>query len=149
MPQNMTSKSKPQGPDPAVMEAIQRLIQTELSPLEEVIFQSWMNANQLEETPDMPFDYRGLYQETNGKVFAPGELKTKIEKQSAIQSLMQAQQAHDEQSPMKIMMDHMNGGSEMGSGLDLGSSQESSPDMGGDTMGSMMGSSAGPVDNLG
>jgi hypothetical protein len=93
------------GPDPAVMEAIQRLIQTELDPLEEVIFNSWMQANQLEETPDQPFDYRGLYKQTDGKVFAPGELESKVAKQSAIEALMQAQEAHDSQSPMQMFLE--------------------------------------------
>ncbi len=99
-------KMKPQqGPDPAVQEAIQRLVQTNLNPLEEVIFNSWMQANQLEEGSDMPFDYRGLFKETGGKLFAPGELSRQINHQNAVQTLMQAQQAHDSASPIKHLMD--------------------------------------------
>lgn len=99
-------KMKPQqGPDPQVMTAIQRLVQTNLSPLEEVIFKSWMEANQLEENPDTPFDYRGLYKNTGGKVFAPGELSSQISHQNAIQTLMQAQEQHDAMSPVKHLMD--------------------------------------------
>jgi hypothetical protein len=104
-------KAKPQqGPDPAVMLAIQRLVQTELSPLEEVIFKSWMEANQLEEQPDVPFDYRGLYQQTGGKVYAPGQLGSQIAHQNAMDTLTRAQADHDAASPMKAMMDAMNSG---------------------------------------
>jgi hypothetical protein len=88
MPMNNSKQN--QGPDPAVMEAIQRLVQTELSPLEEVIFKSWMDANQLEESPDVPFDYRGLYQQTGGKVFAPGQLGSQIAHQNAMETLARA-----------------------------------------------------------
>ncbi len=137
MPTN--AKMKPQqGPDPAVQQAIQRLVQTELSPLEEVIFQSWMQANQLEESPDMPFDYRGLYQETGGKVHAPGQLGSQIAHQNAIQTMMQAQQQHDSASPIKALMDaggdpNVLGGGEapMDSGMGGGMGM-SDPGMGGE-----------------
>jgi hypothetical protein len=117
-------KVKPQqGPDPAVMQAIQRLVQTQLSPLEEVIFNSWMQANQLEEDPSMPFDYRGLYQQTGGKVFAPGELSQQVAHQNAIQTLMQAQEQHDSMSPIKHLMDAGGDPSVLGGGQPQGQSQ--------------------------
>ena len=125
-------KMKPQqGPDPQVMSAIQRLVQTNLSPLEEVIFKSWMEANQLEESPDAPFDYRGLYKNTGGKVFAPGELGNQISHQSAVSTLMQAQEMHDQQSPVKYLMDAGGDPSALGGG---GFSGEPQADFGGGPM---------------
>lgn len=98
------SNPNAQGPDPAVMEAISRLKQTELDPLEEVMFQSWASANQLDgEAADGP-DFRAIYKQTGGKVLPPGELKRMSEKQSAIQTLMQAQEAHEAASPIKALM---------------------------------------------
>lgn len=109
MPQHYQPGSKSgaqQGPDPAIEEAINHLTRTELSPLEEVMFNSWASANQLDDhdKPENNFDYRKLYQETGGKVFAPGELKNHTAKLGAIQTLMQAQQAHDSSSPIKQLM---------------------------------------------
>lgn len=129
-----------QGPDPAVMEAIQRLVQTELDPLQEVIFQQWMTANQLEEDPSSPFDYRGLYQQTGGKVHAPGELGSQVAKQSAIQTLMQAQEAHDSMSPIKHLMDAGGDPSIMGGGQ---------PEMGADPGMGMSSGDSGEFDNSG
>ena len=145
MPINSKGKSaQPQGPDPAVMEAIQRLVQTQLEPLEEVIFNSWMQANQLEESPDQPFDYRGLYKQTDGKVFAPGELGQKIGHQNAIQTLMQAQEAHDSSSPMKAMMDAMNKSPQGSMDPGMGASPDPGMSSGG---GIGMDSGMGSVDN--
>lgn len=134
-------KLKQQGPDPAVMEAIQRLVQTDLDPLQEVIFKSWMEANQLEEQPDQPFDYRGLYQKTGGKVHAPGELSRQINHQNAVQTLMQAQEAHDKSSPVQMLMEAKGGpGGQPGADSsqysgdpqqDFGSGMDYGSDMGG------------------
>jgi hypothetical protein len=109
MPQHYQPGSKsgaPQGgPDPAVEEAINHLTKTSLSPLEEVMFNSWANANQLDpDSNESPFDYRKLYQMTGGKVYAPGELKGMTDKLGAVQTLMQAQEAHDSSSPVKQLM---------------------------------------------
>lgn len=99
--------NKSQGPDPAVEQAIQRLSRTELTPLEEVIFQSWAQANQLDDVdnPENQTDFRAIYKETGGKVMPPGQLKNESDKESAIMTLMEAQKAHDAQSPMKMMME--------------------------------------------
>lgn len=104
---NQSPKAGQQGPDPAIGEAIHTLNRSELSPLEETMFQAWATANQLEDTdsPENTMDFRQVYQQTGGKVMPPGELKRKAEKMSAIQTLMQAQEAHDSSSPMKLMMD--------------------------------------------
>lgn len=92
-------------PDPAVTEAIGHLTRTQLSPLEEVMFNSWAGANQLEpDQPDNTFDYRKLYQQTGGKVFAPGELKNQTDRMSAIETLMKAQEAHEGASPVQQFM---------------------------------------------
>lgn len=94
----------PQGPDPAVEEAINKLTQTQLSPLEEVMYNSWANANQLDTKNEQPFDYRKLYQATGGKVFAPGELKGLTDKLNAVETLMRAQEAHESSSPVQQLM---------------------------------------------
>jgi len=96
----------PNGPDPAVQEAVYGLNRTELSPLEETMYQSWTAANQLEDqnTPDSPFDMRDIYKQTGGKVLPPGELKRKAEKAAHIQTLMAAQEAHAAGSPIQAMM---------------------------------------------
>jgi len=98
-----------QGPDPEILNAINRLKQTELSPLEEVIYNSWAQANGLEEGGEGTegFDFRDLYMQTGGKVFPPGQLKSMAEKQGAMEMLMGAQKDHDASSPMQAMM---NGG---------------------------------------
>lgn len=72
------------------------------------MFDSWANANQLEDhdSDDNEFDYRGLYKSTDGKVLPPGQLKNMTQQHMDIKSLMDAQKAHDEASPMKLMMDH-------------------------------------------
>lgn len=102
------SKNASNGPDPAVHEAIHGLNRTELSPLEETMFQAWASANQLDEhvdSPDSALDMRDLYKRTGGKVQPPGQLKREAEKASHIQTLMEAQEAHDASSPIKALMD--------------------------------------------
>lgn len=128
----MNSKTKQQGPDPAVMQAIQRLAQTQLDPLQEVIFQSWLTANQVEDSdnPETPFDWRGLYQQTGGKVFAPGELALKVAHQNAIQTMMQAQEAHDSQSPMRLLEEAKGSAQQIGAGLGGPSQGSQAPGMG-------------------
>lgn len=102
----MTNQPKNNGPDPALLEAIQTLNKKELSPLEEVMFKSWADANQIEDpdSPDNRFDFRSLYTQTGGKVFPPGQLRAMTDKASAIDTLMKAQQSHEEASPIQQMM---------------------------------------------
>lgn len=102
----MTNKPQtPQGPDPAIQQAANRLGRTDLSPLEEVMFQSWANANQIEDpdNPESKFDFREFYKSSNGKILPPGQLKGMSEKASDIATLIGAQKAHDEASPMNTM----------------------------------------------
>jgi hypothetical protein len=129
MPINNT---KQQGPDPAVLQAIQRLAQTQLDPLQEVIFKSWLEANQIEDAdnPETPFDWRGLYQQTGGKVFAPGELSGKVNHQNAIQMLMQAQEQHDASSPMRLLQEAGGNAQALGMGLGQPGGSSASPDPG-------------------
>lgn len=64
------------GPDPQVVEAQDRLAQTELTPLEECLFKAWANANQLKEgETEGKMDLRNLYKVTGGKVQPPGQLQ--------------------------------------------------------------------------
>jgi hypothetical protein len=99
----MNPVTKQQGPDPAVQEAINRLGQTQLSPLEEVMYNSWASANGLDpESNDMSVDLRGVYQQTNGKVMPPGMLKNQAQRATDMNTLQQAQEAHDATSPRKL-----------------------------------------------
>ena len=97
--------NKQQGPDPEVEQAAARLKRTKLSPLEEVMFESWANANQLEDhdSPDDTYDYRGLYKEANGKVFPPGQLKNMTQEQADIQTMMKAHKDHEDSNPMNLL----------------------------------------------
>lgn len=98
--------SKQQGPDPSILEAIKRLTQTQLSPLEEQLFQGWLAANGMEdpEDPNHPIDLRGAYQESQGKVLPPGQLQKQLEQKADIDAIMQAQQAHEQASPINALM---------------------------------------------
>ena len=129
----MTNSPKQNGPDPAIEEAIHRLSRTELSPLEETMFQAWSTANQVEDgdSPENSLDLRKVYQQTGGKVLPPNQLKRHVEKSTDIQTLMKAQEAHDSTSPIKAMMEaglgpdgqqssaggYSGGGSDMGGGM--------------------------------
>lgn len=108
-----------QGPDPAIQEAASRLKQTQLSPLEEVMFQSWANANGLEDHHKMnyPFDVKSLYQQTGGKVFPPGQLKDMLQRQADIQTMKSAVDQHDMLNPMKLLQAEA---PQMGSGSPMG-----------------------------
>jgi hypothetical protein len=112
------------GPPPEVFDAINRLKRTELSPLEEAMFKAWAAANQIED-PDGegqgPLDLRVIYQQTGGRVLPPGQLLNHMEKTGAIDTLMRAQEQHDQTSPMSVAAD---------SGVDI-NSLSSSLDMGG------------------
>jgi len=62
---------------PKAENALQRLQDTTLTPMEEALFKSWTKANQID-NPDEPndvVDYRGIWKTTNGKVLPYGELK--------------------------------------------------------------------------
>jgi hypothetical protein len=107
MTQQPGSKGPQQGPDPEIQDAIGRLHQTELNPLEEVMFKSWMNANGIDpDKNDLNFDLRSLYRQTGGKVLPPDQLKQAAQTASDIQTLTQAQQAHEQSSPMKMFQNH-------------------------------------------
>jgi hypothetical protein len=102
-----TNNAQPQGPDPEVQEAIGRLHQTQLSPLEEVMFNSWASANGIDpEKHDSQFDLRDVYKQTGGQVMPPGQLKDAAQKASDMQTLAQAQQAHENASPMQMFQSY-------------------------------------------
>lgn len=103
-------------PDPAVQQAIQKLQQADLSPLEEQLFNGWMAANGMDvKAMDDTINYRQAYKDSEGKVMPPGQMQKQLEKESAIQVLMEAQKAHDEASPIQQMMQAMGQSSPAGS----------------------------------
>lgn len=57
--------------------ALNRVQDTELSPMEEALFKSWTKANGIEkpDNVDDHMDYRGLYKETGGKVLPWSQLE--------------------------------------------------------------------------
>lgn len=122
--------TSPNKPDPKIEQAARRLGQIELSPLEETMFQAWTKANQIDDpdSPDLPLDFRQIYRDTGGKVHPPGQLKNQAQRQVDIQSLMKAQQAHDEASPIKMMMEMHQGGG--GGNPDLGGGSQGGGDPG-------------------
>src|SRR5690348_886398 len=75
---------------------LHQLQDTELTPMEEVLFKAWANANQIED-PDAaedPTDYRGIYKASNGMVLPYGELKRQTErmnKENALTQILQQQ----------------------------------------------------------
>lgn len=96
-------------PDPAVLEASQRLKRVDLSPLEEQLFKGWMTANGMDETVDPDdhtgqIDYRDVYKQTKGEVLPHGQLQKRTQKQLDIQTMMQAQEAHEAASPIQSLM---------------------------------------------
>lgn len=145
----MSPKNKPQGPDPAVLGAIQRLQRTELSPLEEVMFKAWAQANQIDDpdSPDNTFDFRKAYQDMDGKVMPPGEVAGMAEKESALQILMRAQEEHEKNSPLKLFHEAvtMSQGGQAPEAMPQDPSQMApeGPPQGLGAMDAMMGSEAG------
>lgn len=79
---------------PKAESALNRLQDTNLSPMEEALFQAWTKANQIAD-PDNPndfVDYRGLYMASRGAVLPNGELKRMTEEQNASTELEKALQ---------------------------------------------------------
>ena len=113
MPHNPLHTPSMNKPDPAVKQAIAKLQQTQLSPLEEQLFVGWMAANGMDAekmgNSDSPIDFRHIYKESNGKVMPTGQLQKQVEKQSAIDTIMKAQEAHNKMSPVQMMMEAMEG----------------------------------------
>jgi hypothetical protein len=70
----MMDKFKLDGP---AEHALNRIQDTELSPMEEVLFKSWTKANGIRkpDNSDDPMDYRGLWKETGGKVLPWSQLE--------------------------------------------------------------------------
>lgn len=74
---------------PQAEQSLQRLQDTELTPLEEALFQAWTKANQIE-NPDDPkdiTDYRGIWRGVNGLVLPRGEVKKMAEDQNNTHNL--------------------------------------------------------------
>lgn len=57
--------------------ALNRIQDTQLTPMEEVLFKSWTKANDIKkpDNVDDGNDYRGIWKETQGKVLPWGSLK--------------------------------------------------------------------------
>lgn len=65
--------------------AISKLQDTQLTPMEEALFQAWTKANQIKK-PDAPndrVDYRGIYRATGGAILPNGQLKAIADKTNA------------------------------------------------------------------
>lgn len=72
--------------------ALNQLQDTNLTGMEEALFQAWTKANQIEE-PDDPkdtIDYRGIWKSTNGRVLPFGELKKMADNYNNAHTLEQA-----------------------------------------------------------
>jgi hypothetical protein len=79
---------------PKAENALQRLQDTTLSPMEEALFTSWTKANQIAK-PDEPndvVDYRGIWKSTNGAVLPHGELKRMAQEKNDSHTLERALQ---------------------------------------------------------
>jgi hypothetical protein len=74
---------------PKAEDALQKLQDTKLSPMEEALFQSRTKANQIKD-PDAVgdvVDYRGIWKSTGGLVLPYGELKKKAEEMNSSHTL--------------------------------------------------------------
>lgn len=74
--------------------ALSKLQDTQLTPMEEALFQAWTKANQIKkpDAPDDRVDYRGIYRATGGAILPNGQLKEIAEKsnaQSQLQDILQ------------------------------------------------------------
>lgn len=69
--------------------ALNRIQDTKLTPMEEVLFKSWTKANDIKkpDNVDDTLDYRGLWKETNGAVLPWGSLKDLSSRTNAEQQL--------------------------------------------------------------
>lgn len=65
--------------------ALDRLQDTDLSPMEEVLFKAWTKANGIEkpDNVDDTTDYRGLWKHTGGKILPWGQLKQLTSRKNA------------------------------------------------------------------
>jgi hypothetical protein len=72
--------------------AISKLQNTQLNPMEEALFQAWAKANQIKK-PDQPkdvVDYRGIYKMGGGQILPNGDLKRFAERVNDQHQLEQA-----------------------------------------------------------
>lgn len=83
-------------------DALSHLQDTDLTPMEEALFQAWTKANHIKK-PDAPndhVDYRGIFKETNGAILPNGALNRMAGKMNSEEQLKQI--LHER------MMDHIN-----------------------------------------
>jgi hypothetical protein len=69
---------------PKAESALNRLQDTRLEPMEEVLYKSWLKANRIDD-PDNPedfVDYRGIYKAMNGEVVPNGQLARQTQQQN-------------------------------------------------------------------
>lgn len=81
--------------------ALSKLQDTQLTPMEEALFQAWTKANQIKkpDAPDDRVDYRGMYRAMGGAILPNGQLKeiaAKANAKSQLQDILQQR-----------MMDHV------------------------------------------
>lgn len=70
--------------------ALNRIQDTELTPMEEVLFKSWATANGIKkpDNADDPMDYRGLWKSTGGKILPQGQLERIVSRKNAETTLV-------------------------------------------------------------
>lgn len=76
--------------------AMAKLQDTDLNPMEETLFQAWAKANQIKKTdlPNDVVDYRGIYKHTNGYIMPHGQLKrvaAKVNDEYKLEQVLQDQ----------------------------------------------------------
>lgn len=109
--------------------ALNKLQNTELSPMEEALFKSWAAANQIKkpDSADDPTDYRGIWKETGGRVLPYGQLQ------------QFANRTKNEQTLVKALSERINAGEQAGEqqagnfGKDLASAGNAKPGTGSST----------------
>lgn len=99
--------------------AISKLQDTQLTPMEEALFQAWTKANQIKK-PDAPndrVDYRGIYRATGGAILPNGQLKEIADKtnaESELQTLLQQRMMDHVDKMTKQKISEMNATNKMG-----------------------------------
>lgn len=78
---------------------------TQLSPLEEALFQSWARAHRIDnqDDPNNKFDHRGVYKRTNGLIHPPGHINQMAAEHNAAQEGQEGGEALD---PAMALVEH-------------------------------------------
>jgi hypothetical protein len=82
--------------DKQAQDSLSVLQDTTLTPMNEALFQAWAKANKIEkpDAPDDHVDYRGIYQESGGKILPNGQLQRfaqKLNHEDKLRGILQEQ----------------------------------------------------------